>query len=266
MSDFAGFWKPFEIEDGQSLKAGLGPLSVLLKRTARDLYFSVERSPDEVARLTWETGAEIAEDKVMRRLGFEEDAPSLQFAPALPPKVIIVRPEFPLAMLPGERVQFYISIPLWLQLRGNGVVFFEEPTVVLSKTWFGETTQGDLGFSLKTRAKRDPSAFESKPFRAICPLRVKNQADDVLHLERLCLRVQHLELYRGLKHFWTNDIGVSFRGDALPERVVFGRSAPQLGEQLVKAAEARDNIKRGSLFRSLQQVTSSFLELQQGSV
>ena len=61
---------------------------------------------------------------------------------------MVVRPEMPFTILPGDRVQFFVRIPLWVRLvaAGHGEsVWCDVPTRILSKTWFGAPEAGELG-------------------------------------------------------------------------------------------------------------------------
>src|SRR5688500_9846923 len=55
----------------------------------------------------------------------------------LPDLDVVVRPDPPLIVLPGDAVQVYVGAPLWLRLlTADGRVVAEIPTVRMPHTWF----------------------------------------------------------------------------------------------------------------------------------
>jgi hypothetical protein len=66
------------------------------------------------------------------------ESPFVAPVPVLPDRPVVVRPDRALTILPGERAQFFLELPVWFRLiaaQGNRKQIFEEPLAVLSNTW-----------------------------------------------------------------------------------------------------------------------------------
>ena len=67
-------------------------------------------------------------------------------------------------------------------------VLKEEPTVVLSNTWFGDPMGGELCYALRTSARRSFDTLRKRPNRAICSVLIKNAFSTPLDFQRLCIK------------------------------------------------------------------------------
>jgi hypothetical protein len=119
-------------------------------------------------------------------------------------------------------------------------------------TWFGTPMEGELCYALRSRARREREDVEAEPWRAICPVRVRNQSKELLKFERLCLRVQYLMLFQDEREgLWASESGVTYRGDNDWSRVSHARSAPShwAAPELVSAS--REHAAGGFSLRAL---------------
>src|SRR5690606_29283651 len=126
-----------------------------------------------------------------------------------------VRPDSPVRIPKGNEVTFFVSVPLFLQLHigpERNILIHEEPTVVMSKTWFGEPTAGELCYALRTGASRDLEGIKKGQHRVVCPVVVRNRSDEELNFQKLCIRAMHVNIHRGNNRLWTEEIEVSYLG------------------------------------------------------
>lgn len=250
-----GFWRSFSAEGMGCESVALGPLRLWLRRDGPDwLCFSkVEAScPDDfVATALPETPPA---DAAWRRLGPVDRLPRLLLRPVMPDRPVVVRPHFPHTILPGERLQFYIGVPLWLRLRTpEGLTLWENPVTTLSNTWFGTPLEGELAYVLRTRARRESDQLDFSPWRVICPVRLRNLTKELLPFDRLCMRVQHLSIYDDpAKGVWGNESGVTVRQDDKNlSRISYARGAPGELQNPELLADARMESKGGFTKRAL---------------
>ncbi len=181
-----------------------------------------------------------------RRWAFNSEVPAVTFRPALPSRPLVVRPRTPLELPPQTEATFYVSLPLGVELRVGKpeapvpqlqVLTTLEP-VVLSDTWCGEFTTGELCFSLKSRAVRSLGEIQVRPLRAMCPLVIRNGSAAVLPLKKLCLRMIYLSLYRGQASLWTNRILLTYKGREELGQVDYETSAPGEAQGALLLVEA----------------------------
>ncbi|MGA0368894.1 MAG: hypothetical protein ACO3N7_05530 [Kiritimatiellia bacterium] len=165
-----------------------------------------------------------------RRLASVDEIPRIQLQPAFPNRPVVVRPEFPYTLVPGERVNIFVGVPVWLSLTTpQGLLLWEEPVHRLSNTWFGTPTDGELCYAMRTLARREGENLDFGPERIICPVRIRNQTKEIISFERLCLRVQYLNIYEtSRKGLWANESSVMMRGDVTGSRVAFASKAPAM--------------------------------------
>ncbi|KGE71711.1 DUF432 domain-containing protein [Spirochaeta lutea] len=147
----------------------------------------------------------------------------LGLLPALPDRPLVIRPSMSSTLLPGRWAQFFLAIPVWANLvtlkSKEQTIFQEIPLTLLSNTWFGNTTGGELCYALDTPFHRSPDEIQKNPVTAICPLTIKNSSKELLQFQRLCLHVENLELYQEETQLWTNQITVTYKGAELLSQI-----------------------------------------------
>lgn len=163
-----------------------------------------------------------------RRLASVSDVPEMKLLPAFPNRPVVVRPDVPYTLIPGERVNIFVGVPIWLSLQTpKGVVLMEESVHPLSNTWFGIPTDGELCYAMRTLARREGENLDFGPGRVICPVRIRNQSKEIMSFERLCLRVQYLNIYENEnQRLWANESSVMVRSGEPWSRVAFASKAP----------------------------------------
>jgi hypothetical protein len=141
------------------------------------------------------------------RVALDGDSGTVRVVPRPPPRPIVARPEMPLTVLPGTTSRVYLGIPVWLQIQADDVVLHEVAAVSLSDTWFGTPLDGTLCLATRTRLSMDLSEVGRRPYRALCTVDVRNDADDALLLERLQLPAPSLTLWRDdAERLWTSPV------------------------------------------------------------
>lgn len=247
-------WKPFGLDNHAYRGFSLGPLRLWVQRDGDDWLALVFRDGNaESVECAENLEGEPPEVGAWGRLGSVGSSPNLQLLPVMPTRPVVVRPEVPYTILPGEKVQFYVGVPLWLALQSQeGLTLLEEPVVQLSNTWFGTPMDGELAFAMRTRARRQVEELDFHPWRAVCPVRIRNLSKDKLTFERICLRVQYLDLYQDPREgVWANESGVTIRGDNNWSRISYARGAPnELGSPTL-LAKARDEVRGGFSLKAL---------------
>jgi hypothetical protein len=172
----------------------------------------------------------------------------------MPDRPVVVRTEMPLKLPIGQKALFFVSIPIWVRIEvgdAGQVGLCEEPTVVRSNIWFGDTMAGELCYSLLSRARRRIEEFDIRPHRVICPVAISNNSATMLELERFCVHVQHLTVYQGTSQLWTNQVHITFRGESAYSKVDYSQQKPEFDAVQGILSEARVPFKKTLLKKSL---------------
>jgi hypothetical protein len=254
-NDKPGLWEPAAIEENVLYQADFSTLTVWLKRSGEDWYLASRRPDRETAPgpLRALKGRRIPDGLSFSRWVVGSDVSTVRFVPAMPDRPIVVRPAIALRVPEGKDTLFFTSIPVWIRVvagRDEDITLCELPSLVLSNTWFGEATAGELCYALRTRAMRTLKEIEPQAHTAICPITIRNRAPNELNFERLCLRVEYLSVYRGSDRLWTNELEVRFQGEEQSSQVTIGRGAPAFAENLSKVCDARQVADRTLLKQS----------------
>lgn len=165
-----------------------------------------------------------------------------------PDKSIVVGSENPVSILPRKRALFFVSIPLFVKLAVQDNKIEEFSTLIRPKTWFGDPMSGELCYALKTHAKREFEEFPERPFRAICPIKIKNNSGEVLNFEKICLSPKHLMLFQGKIHFWGNQVEVNYEGEKIETSISYSQEIPKHESDLIKKCAPRE-VATESIFR-----------------
>ncbi len=211
----------------------LGPLTLHARRSCDEWQIALERQRAARGAVSGEITAVDenldAEGLDWHRWVVADASGGLELLPAMPDRPVVVRPDHPITIPAREKAKFYVSVPVWVRVlaRPAGNVLLDVPSLVMSNIWYGDFMEGELCYSLTSRARRELAAPGADEFsRAVCPVVVANDAAEELRLERLCIRVQHIGVLEGSGRLWTNRVDVEFRGGDRGEHITYGRSAP----------------------------------------
>ncbi len=251
------WWGAFQLREGEVGSWSLGPLRLWVRRTAVDWRYGAERSGDFLddtfdVRVPAPASADLhATAKELGRFGFTSTGAEIELVPALADRPMVARPGVPFYVPPGQRVELYISTPIWVRLAASGASLVEVPSARPSDTWFGGHTQGALCYATKTNLRRRLDNVPLRPHRAISMLTVVNEARENLALERLSIPLPQLSLYASPSGaLWTQHVSlVNTDDDGDFADVRLGKGAPEIAGGGTLVAGPREHL--GSSFGSL---------------
>jgi hypothetical protein len=256
-------WTAASIPPDTLHEARVGPLGIRLKYSGDEIHAAFEHGvetdpPGELFALR-PAGGEASAGGEWRRWVVGGEVKEVRLLPVMPDRAVVVRPETHVEILEGREAVFYVSIPVWVRVQivspGESTVC-EEPILILSNTWFGEPVAGELCYSLQTRARRSFDGSETRPHRAVCPVRVTNVSNGPLNFERLCIRAQHLKVFGGKGGLWTNAVRVRYRGEEHGSQVDYDPGPPDKGLASDLLAEEREPMTRSVFRRSFTSLRS----------
>ncbi len=252
MNRVASTWGKQALPEDDHLHLQIGPLAIWLERASDELHGAFSRKPP--------VGEEVPSSKPdgieWSRWICGTGALELRLRPVLPPRPLVVRPRMPLQVLPGQRLQFFVSVPVYVWgdlLMGSPaapVAAFDEPTVVLSNSWYGNPVDGELCYALRTRARRTLEELRSDRHLAICPLRVSNESAKPWLFERICLQGPRMHIFAGEHHLWTSMAHLTQKGDEASPVSVYDSVPPPFDQAQVRLSEPREQLKRSVMERA----------------
>jgi hypothetical protein len=151
-------------------------------------------------------------------------------------------------LVPQSEARIYVRVPLWVKVEVAGAKerkVVETPTTILSKTWWGSFSGGELGYWIRSSARREPLVDPERWFLAICPMRIVNAADEELNVEKIMLCVAGLTLYRDEGgQIWSSLSNIRYRGGVQFTQIDVANGAPQECREGREVAPPRQPAKR----------------------
>lgn len=249
------WWQTQGVPEGRTLHLTLGPLDLAIGRSRPTWLIRIERQPeaDTETRLKSRVAKGLPEP-YDERFVQADAAESIRLEPLLADRPIVIRPRQPIYLPGNEEVTLYLSTPVYLRLlAGDPPVLLKEiPSLVLSDTWFGPSTQeGELCYAGRTHARPRIEELPRRPHRAITPLLIRNRANAVLPLEKISLPAPMLALYGAADaSLWTQRVTLVREDASDLAKVSIDSQPPDPGMPVEKLADPRKDPSRSGLVRA----------------
>lgn len=236
------FWGTYAFTEGQSRYWQIGDLGLWIQSRQKEWSFAYQYEvPGENRSIV------AGEDRPMpdkeRNTYVVGEAERIVIVPALPDKPVVLKPESNYNVLSNRKIDVFITIPLCLQIYNGQVgednLMLDIPVMKLSRTWFGDPDNGELAYSLYSLFYQQLTDVPVAPHIALCPLHIHNDSAAVLDIQRLCVRVRHLELYSTSNYLATNEVKVEFKGVDQSSNITFSSKQPELQTSFKRISPAR---------------------------
>ena len=221
------------LDSGKQYCARIGPLMLWLKHHFDEIQIATDYVEPDIDAIEGTTFSIVNESKNeslnWKRWIVGENNNSISILPAMPDRPVVVRPDAPLKIPEGKEALFFVSIPIWVKIIVNNAdetTLCKEPSSILSNIWFGDPISGELCYSLRTTARRQVIKTNPKPNSAVCPVRIRNTAESQLNVDRFCIHVDYLNIYRGAKRLWTNEMCINYRDEDTASRIDYIQKDP----------------------------------------
>jgi hypothetical protein len=250
MSSDAPHWGLLKFSEQKEIRLEWERLCIRILKKENDLLL-VENRGD--TRTSIQLGADPESD--FRRYAFENPVEFVRVQPRTPDRPLVVQPLHPLRLAPQAKVDFYVSVPLDIQLStGDGKSTEELERIrseILSDTWFGDQLSGVLCYALKSRARREcPVINSEKSARAICKIKIHNKSAEQLHCTKFCIRLDHCHLWQSGAGLWTPPIDIRYNGSSQHSAIDYNTGAPSEASGATKIAEAPEAPLSGLIRRT----------------
>lgn len=168
---------------------------------------------------------------------------TLIIAPALPAKPLVFKGSG-LNVLPGQKITFFLKIPLTFQIYFSKInqenLLKEISYQRLSDTWFGDPDGGEPAYALGSEYYLEMKNIEITDFEAICPVTVQNSSSTLLNVQRLIIREENVTLYNNEGKIVTSVIFIEYKGNDVASAVEFHFSKQYNGEKQEILANPRN--------------------------
>lgn len=200
-------WGTLTLEDGGETTRSFGPLECTFRREGDELWI---RTGTQDAALINGEGREWARWALP-----STEANRIHLAPALPDRLVVVKPQASFQLIPGASARVYVRVPVHVVVRHDGpegALLAEFPSIRMSDTWWGDVEDGTLGYWLSTHARRSITPDLVEPHLAICTLTLSNRSRETLPVEKIALRVSHLSIFASGEALWCDEVEVTWSG------------------------------------------------------
>ena len=219
------FWGNYKMPGTTPVEWRVGALELWIRTHADELWIYYQHDDARAAGIKAPSPAqapqesaapgnapEISADVNWRRWTLQKSYEKLRILPVFPDLPVVVKPEYPFRITPQVKTRIYVRVPLWARIQLGETIITEIPTVILSKTWFGSFTDGELCYWISSAARKAITADIARPYMAISPINIMNRSSDELLVEKICHRVKELPLFESNGQLWSSETTAKYRG------------------------------------------------------
>jgi hypothetical protein len=239
-------WGGISLPANEFVDHKIGPLHIMMKRTSNEIWVSFDRTQVE------EPGPEV---QSWTRWALTRKDSVIEVWPLMPDLQVIVRPEYPFSLAPGAAVKVFTRIPVWVGVFAHDPrkhKLTETPTVQLSKTWYGDFTDGVMCYWIGTTARREVSQDVLNDYTAVASLNIKNESDTDLKIEKLSIRVDRLSLFESEGFLWTDEMDIRYHGEDQHSEITMNGKAPKDLQHPKLITSPRDPLKKSFAERTFR--------------
>lgn len=241
-------WKDYSLSFDRTENIKIADLNIFVKYSKLELGIAHFFSNAPVSK----------DDLIWHRWPLESETAALRISPCLPDRSILVRPESTI-ILPKKShrtvfVRFPISAKLILVSKKTQVDLIELPTVILSKTWFGDYKEGELCYSITSGTRSETKPDPQRTYMAICPLKLKNTGEDSFSVDKICLRTEYFSLYADENQLWTDEMEIIYEGQNETSAIKLRGKAPYAAKNAKIVAHPRSTLQKALSFRTFSSI------------
>lgn len=257
-----GQWAtPYTLEPGQTQYHELSHTRVWITLLEQEWQIRYQRMAEDDDQQRWlQQVIEASHDAELnvQRFVRPDNGNQVQFLPAMSSLATVIRPFQPLTIPAASECMIYVGTLLWMRIQvGNkGTHLMDLPLADPSLTWVGRTTmEGELCYAAATFARLVLDAVPKRPWRAITPVRIVNQRNEPLLLERFNLPTPLLSLHRNEEgQLWTPGVTVTCETDMNSARLKIDHQLISAAGRCTLVAPAHEQAARGGLVRAYDRI------------
>jgi len=225
-------WGEHTLDDKSAASFHIGPLYIRCRVKGDELWLAQYYKPEKLSDDDPKVREALNDDSKVKwsRWAAEAAPRKIRFTPVFPEKPVLVKPDYPFRLVPRAKAKVYVRVPLRVRVEiftSAYVTLTEIPVIISSLTWFGAFTGGELCYWISSSARRKAEWDPKRPYMALCPVYIKNNSQEELFFEKLCLRVEALSLYSSNGELWGNETIVSYKGSDETSEISVTKGAPK---------------------------------------
>ncbi len=243
-------WPKITLTEGEVQRHRFGPLTIFLKKLLNEIW--VASSRDEKRKGEPEA---LPEKPEWVRMALPGEFSEYRFTPVLPDKPVVINTEHSYRFMSTTRTKVYSRIPVFARITPasrEDLIIAEIPTVVLSETWFGTFTEGELSYALSSTARRILTEDLMEPHLVVCPMVIWNDSTDELKFEKLCLRVDRLSIFSKENAFWSDETLITYNGKDSDTDMEMARMIPAEAAGGALVSKPRSPVKKSMGLRTFK--------------
>ncbi len=201
-------WETVRLTDEGIVNHRVGPLSIYLKKILNEVWVAASRDD----RIEGESQA-LPPDAEWTRTALPAPYEKFVITPVFPDRSVVVDTDYFYRIYPGSNVRVYCRVPVFVRITPEAkpdLVITELPTVILSGTWFGIFTEGELSYALTSTVRRILEKKHFEPHLIVCPLEIHNTSNVDLKFEKICLRTERLSIYKKEGVLWSDETKITY--------------------------------------------------------
>lgn len=242
-------WGNHTINENRSLFIQLGDLRIWGRLVDAEVLLTYD-----ISQTVGYSADEPPSKAIWQRWRLDAPEAELTLAPAFPARPLVIDPQTALRLPATESLVIYPKVPVWVRVISpqlDPATLLELPTRILSNTWFGDFTSGDLCYHVSSKARSTPKNDPDETNMVMAPVRISNESDSMLNIDKFCLRVGLLNIYGSGNELWTDESWLVFRGSNSDSQYdVISESNILPGDRQVLAT-AKDPLKKRTTGKSI---------------
>lgn len=248
-----GMFGNISLEENETHHFNLGDLHAWIKYREEEIWIAYGYKNEMKGRLKDDAPpAEIEWSRWANKTVSQE----IQILPVFPDLPLIVHSEFNLKISPETKIQIYTRIPIWIKvsMAKEDYKLIEMPTIKLSRTWFGSPIEGELCYHATTKARRDLSHVDKKPYLVSCPILISNKSEDELDFGNFCFRVERLTMYKHQEELWADETQIIYHGTDQNSDVIMTGKLPTGLNKKQLLSKPRKEIQKSLATRTFKRI------------
>lgn len=169
----------------------------------------------------------------------------IRLMPSLPDKPLILKTVPSFKVMPKEKMELFIFIPVVIQLfdknQRESELLFEKQSVELSQAWLGESDSGMLAYSLHKAVDFTVRTEVNKNWTVTCKATFRNDWKKTVEPNRLSFDPRRLRIYVDNNgNLYSNDITFHHRDENSAVEIEYSSHPPSIAPNAKVITEARN--------------------------
>lgn len=253
-----GEWaRPYAISAGETHYHELSHTQVWVSLLDQEWQVRYRRMAEDDDQDRWlqSVGQQVPdEDLSEQRFVRPDSGNQVTYLPVMSRLAMVIRPYQPLTIPADSECTIYVGTLLWMRIEvgDKSTRLLELPLADPMMTWVGRNTmEGELCYSAATFARLVLDSVPKRPWRAITPVRIVNDQDEPLLLERFNLPTPMLSLHRNAQgQLWTPGVTVYCESGMNSARLRVDSAVMAAAGECTLVTAAREQPSRGGLIRA----------------